>query len=143
MSTKPRATREYMSPAARPPMITSARKAGAPAMSFRGPTSTAWRSSSMAHPEVGVDHALVGAHLVGPPVRDLPPVVERHDPIRDVHHHAHVVLDQRDGGSELVVDAEDEAAHVLLLLDVHARHRLVQEQELGLGGQGAGQLHPL
>jgi hypothetical protein len=97
----------------------------------------------MGHAQVRVDHALVGAHLVGPPVRDLAPVVERDHPVRDVHHHAHVVLDQRDGGPELVVDAEDEAAHVLLLLDVHARHRLVQQQELGLGGQGAGQLHPL
>jgi hypothetical protein len=40
MSTKPRATREYMSPAARPPMITSTRKAGALPMSRSGPIST-------------------------------------------------------------------------------------------------------
>ncbi len=39
--------------------------------------------------------------------------------------------------------AEDEPAHVFLLLDVHARHRLVEQQELGLGRERAGQLHPL
>jgi len=44
------------------------------------------------------------------------------------------VLDERDRRAELAVDVEDEAAHVLLLLDVHAGHRLVEQQELGLGG---------
>ena len=40
MSTKPRATSEYMRPAASPPITTSARKVGELAMSFTGPTST-------------------------------------------------------------------------------------------------------
>src|SRR5258705_106509 len=63
MSTKPSATREYMSPAARPPISTSTRKLGAPAMSLMGATSTAYARSSMGHTQVGVDHALVGLDL--------------------------------------------------------------------------------
>src|SRR6266545_3294782 len=138
--TKPRATSEYMRPAARPPIRTSTRKAGVPSMSLKGLRKMA---SSMRHSEVGVDHGLVSPHLVRSAVGDLAPVVERDHAIRDVHHHAHVVLDQCDGSVELVVDAEDEPAHVFLLLDVHARHRLVEQQELGLGRERAGQLDPL
>src|SRR4030095_12157804 len=137
MSTKPRATREYMSPAARPPITTSARNVGAPSMSFTGPTPPAYSRSSMRHPEVGVDDTLVRPHLIRPAVSDLAPVVERDHPVRDVHDHAHVVLDERDSGAELVVDAEDEAAHVFLLLDVHPRHRLPPRPRLWRGPQGA------
>src|SRR4029450_9450016 len=136
MSTKPRATREYMSPAARPPITTSARNVGAPSMSFTGPTTIAYSRSSMRPPEVGVEDALVRPHLVRPAVGDLAPVVERDHPVRDVHDHAHVVLDERDGGTEFVVDAEDEAAHVFLLLDVHPRHRLPPQQQLCVGPAG-------
>src|SRR3712207_3563124 len=49
---------------------------------------------SVRHPEVGVDDALVALDLVGLAVGDLAPVVEDHDPVREVHHHAHVVLDE-------------------------------------------------
>src|SRR3989454_5609994 len=150
ISTKPRATREYMSPAATPPISTSARKRGEPAMSRNGPMRIEYRSSIalgypigsrtpcraprsraarsiggrrslMAHAQVGVDDGLVGPHLVRRAVGDLAAVVQRHHAVGDVHHHAHVVLDERDGRAEFVVDVEDEAAHVLLLLHVHAR----------------------
>jgi hypothetical protein len=53
------------------------------------------------------------------------------------------VLDEHDGGAELVVHVEDEAAHVLLFFHVHAGHRLVQQQHVRLGGQRAGQLDAL
>ena len=76
-------------------------------------------------------------------VGDLAAVVEHHDPVGDVHHHPHVVLDQRDRRAELVVDVEDEAAHVLLLLDIHSRHRLVEQQQLRLHRQRAAELDPL
>ena len=42
-----------------------------------------------------------------------------------------------------VVDVEDEAAHVLLLLDVHAGHRLVEQQQRRLGGERARELDAL
>src|SRR6266566_4906768 len=101
------------------------------------------RSSVMAHPEVGVEDGRVLADLGGRAVGDLAPVVEDHDAVRDVHDHAHVVLDERDRRAELRVDVEDEAAHVFLLLDVHAGHRLVEQEELGLGGERAPELHAL
>src|SRR5437867_7704884 len=97
----------------------------------------------MAHPEVGVEDRRVLPDLLGRAVGDLAPVVEDHHAVGDVHDHAHVVLDERDRRVELRVDVEDEAAHVLLLLDVHAGHRLVEQEELGLGGEGAPELHPL
>src|SRR5882724_11444081 len=141
--TKPRATREYISPAAMPPMSTSTRKAPLPAMSTSGATKTAWRSSIMSDPEVGIHHDLILPDDFRRAIGDLPAIVEHDHPVRDVHDHAHVVLDKRDGGAELVVHVEDEARHVLLLLDVHARHGLVQEEQMRLGGKGPCQLHPL
>jgi hypothetical protein len=38
---------------------------------------------------------------------------------------------------------DDEAAHVLLLLEVHAGHRLVEQQQARLHGQRAAELDPL
>src|SRR2546427_1388371 len=143
MRTKPRATREYMSPAAMPPKSTSARKVGLPAMSAKGATSTPRTSSTMGHPEVGVDDGAVGAHGIGNSLGDLAAVVQGHHAVGDVHHHAHVVLDQGDGRAELVVHVEHEAAHVFLLLDVHPGHGLVEEEKLRLGGEGPSQLHAL
>ena len=53
------------------------------------------------HAEIGVDHGLVGLHLVRRAVGDLDAVIEHDDAIGQIHHHAHVVLDQRDGGAEM------------------------------------------
>jgi len=69
--------------------------------------------------------------------------VEGQDPVGQVHHQAHVVLDQDDGDVQLFADVEDEPSHVPGLLDVHARDRLVQEEHLRFHGQGPSQLHPL
>src|SRR3989454_5696341 len=142
INTKPRATSEYISPAAMPPRSTSTKNAGPVTMSRKGVTRPS-RISVMAQPQVGAEHGLVLAHLVGPAVGDLAPVVEHDHAVGDVHDHAHVVLDQRDRRVELVVDVEDEAAHVFLLLDVHAGHRLVEQQQLPLGGPRPPQLPAL
>src|SRR5712692_650700 len=112
ISTKPSATSEYMSPAATPPMSTSTKNAGAVTMSRNGVTSP-MRTSVMAQSEVGVKHDLVLADHVGPAIGDLAPVIQHDHAVRDIHDHAHVVLDQRDGRPELAVAVEDEAAHVL------------------------------
>src|SRR5258707_14761205 len=45
MSTKPRATSEYMTPVSKPPMITSSRNCGLSAMLANGVTKTASRKS--------------------------------------------------------------------------------------------------
>src|SRR5574343_1620803 len=129
ISTKPSAISEYSMPAIRPPKR----------VSRKNPMSV----SSVAGAEVRADHVLVGPHLVGGAVADLLAVVQHHHAVGDVHHHAHVVLDQDDGGAEFLVDVEDEAAHVLFLLDVHAGHRLVEHQHAGLHGQGAAQVDAL
>ena len=49
-------------------------------------------------------------------------------PIGDVHHDAHVVLDHHHGQPLDPRHVEDEAHHVLGLLGVHARSRLVEEE---------------
>ncbi len=53
------------------------------------------------------------------------------------------MLDQNDGGAELVVDVENETAHVLLFLEVHAGHRLIEQQQLRLRRKSARELHAL
>src|SRR5687767_6321329 len=141
--TKPSATSEYMRPVAMPPRSTSIRKVGELAMSLKGPTKTAYSRLATGGPEVGVEHGLVLADLFGRSLGDLATVVEHDHPVGDVHHHAHVVLDEGDGGAELAVDVKDEARHVLLLLDVHARHRLVEQKQRRLGGERAAELHAL
>src|SRR6185369_11302967 len=143
ISTKPRATSEYIRPAAIPPMTTSTKNAGEDTMSLNGPARTAPTASLMGDAQVGVEHGRLLADLLGRAVGDRAAVVQHDDVVGDVHDHAHVVLDQGDGGAELAVDVEDEAAHVFLLLDVHPRHRLVEQQELRLRGQRPGQLHAL
>ena len=47
------------------------------------------------------------------------------------------------GMPQLVADVEDEAGHVLGLLEVHAGDRLVEQQQLGLHGQRPAELDPL
>ncbi len=46
----------------------------------------------------------------GRAVGDLHAVVEHHHAVGEVHHHAHVVLDQRDGRAVMIVHVDDEAA---------------------------------
>jgi hypothetical protein len=70
-------------------------------------------------------------------------VVEHHDAIRQVHHDTHVVLDQRNRGAELIVHVEDEAGHVLLLFQIHSRHRLVEQQQFRPHGERAAELDAL
>src|SRR5690242_21560182 len=94
--------------------------------------------ASAHYSQVRLDHHRIAPNLVRWAVGNLAAVVQHHDTVGYVHHYAHIMLDQRDGGAEVVVHVEDEAAHVLLLLDVHAGHRLVQEHQIGFSGQRAG-----
>jgi hypothetical protein len=70
-------------------------------------------------------------------------VIEHEHAIGQIHHHAHIVLDQRDGGAVMRIDVEDEAGHVLLLLQIHPCHRLVEQQQVGFHGESAAELDPL
>src|SRR5262249_28108958 len=91
ISTRPSATSEYSMPVIRPPIRVSRKKP------------IALSPGSMHRAEVGVDHLGVLAHVGWRAVADLAPVVEHHHAVGDVHHDAHVVLDQHDRGAELVV----------------------------------------
>jgi hypothetical protein len=93
--------------------------------------------------QVGADHVGMVLDLGGRADGDGDAEVEGQHPVRQVHDHAHVVLDQDHGQRQLLPDVEDEPGHVLGLLDVHARHGLVQQQQLRLHGQGPTELDPL
>ena len=92
--------------------------------------------------EIGLDDDLVVANLLGRSLRDLPSLIEDDDVVGDVHDHPHVVLDEDDDGIRHLHHVEHVAADRLLLLEVHAPHRLVEEEDLGIGGEGAAELHP-
>src|SRR5512143_1820157 len=85
--------------------------------------------------QVGLDDLRILTDLQRCAFRDLLPVIENHDPVADIHHQLHVVLDQEDGDSP-VADLPDHPAEGLRFLGVHTRGRLVQEQELPPGSQG-------
>ena len=97
----------------------------------------------MRHPQIGVDHLLIVAHLVGGAVADLAAVIHHDHAVGQVHNHAHVMFDQRNRRAEFVVHIQDKAAHVLFLLDIHAGHGFIQQQKFGFGGQRTRQFHPL
>ena len=92
--------------------------------------------------EVGLDHLLVVADVVGRAFGDHRPAVEDGDPLTDLHDHGHVVLDQQHRDALLVADPVDELVERGRLLRVHAGRRLVQQQDLGPQGHGARDLQP-
>ena len=69
-------------------------------------------------------------------------VVEHRDPLGDAHDELHVVLDEQDRELQVVPHLADEADELERLLRVHPGGGLVQEQELGLGGERTGDLEP-
>src|SRR5258708_12790908 len=64
-------------------------------------------------------------------------MIEHHHAMGEIHHHSHVVLDQRNGRAVMIVHVDDETRHVLLLFEVHACHRLIEEKKGGLHLKGA------
>ena len=84
----------------------------------------------------------VAAHLSGAAVGQPAAEVEDGDPVAQAHDDPHVVLDEQHRLAQLVPDAPDEPHEAVALGFVHARRRLVQQHQLGLGGQGPGDLQP-
>ena len=78
---------------------------------------------------------------LGVPAGDHLAEVHDGDPLADAHDDAHLVLDEEDGELEPVPDEMDELHELDDLPRVHPRRGLVQEQQLRLAGQGAGDLH--
>src|ERR1700722_4553142 len=129
MRTNPIATIEYMTPARRPPTSVSRKNGISGGLLLRS--------------EVRAEDVRVRSDRVRRPVGDLATVVDDHELIGDVHHDVHVVLDEDDRRPELAVHVEDEATHLALLVGTHARHRLVEEEQLGLRGERPPELDPL
>src|SRR5689334_23808551 len=145
--TKPSAMSAYRTPLTRPSQSVWTRRSGAAPIwtngSMKMPYRTCVIAPSARDAEIRVDHRLVVAHFAGRAVGDLATVVEHRDAVREIHDHAHIVLDQDDGRAELVVDLQDEPAHVLFFFHVHPGHGLVEQQQLRFHGESAPELDAL
>ncbi len=97
--------------------------------------------------QVGANNLGVALHRPGCSVCDLSAEVEDHHAIGDIHHQAHVVLDQDHGDAELFLDVEDETGDIFGLLEIHPGGRLVEQENLGVHRQCSSQfdslLHPV
>ena len=83
------------------------------------------------------------AHLRRRAARDDLAEVEHDDVAGDVHHHAHVVLDEQHRDAPLFLHVEDEARHVFGLFAVHAGDGFVEHQHARPHGQRARQFDAL
>ena len=101
------------------------------------------RGSSRPGAEIGADHLFVLLHLGRRALGDLAAEIERDDLVRDRHHQVHVMLDQQHGDLPLVAHPADQGAELADLLVVEPAGRLVEQQQLRLRGEGAGQFDPL
>src|SRR5206468_7721693 len=114
-----------MTPESNPPIRTSRKNCMGSETTFAVASRIRWhrrRKSSLtplARAQVCPDDDRVRANVVWRSFGDLLAVIEHDDMIRDVHHHAHVMLDQQDRRTEMLVHIQDEAGHVLLLFHVH------------------------
>ena len=91
--------------------------------------------------EVGLDDIRIGPDFLGGAVGDFHAVIQDHQFVADAHDEFHVVLDE-DHRHAPRQDGVDEVDEGLGFLGVHAGGRLVEEQELGTGGQGPGDFQP-
>src|SRR5262249_870723 len=96
------------------------------------------RAGSLGRAEIGLLHALVGADLRGAALGQHLALVEDGDAVGDVHHHFHLVLDEDHRAPDR--DATDEPNGLVRLLGTHARGRLVEEEEGGIGGERYAEL---
>ncbi|GMA91219.1 hypothetical protein GCM10025869_17480 [Homoserinibacter gongjuensis] len=92
--------------------------------------------------EVGVDHGLLLHDRLGRPLGHDPTLGHHDDPVGDVPHHVHVVFDEHDSHAE-VLQVEDVVEQRLREGGVHARHRLVEHDELRVAHEGARHLEQL
>ena len=93
--------------------------------------------------EVGPHDLRVVLDLAGCAVGDPAAEVEYGDGVREPHHHPHVVLDEDDGDAEAVADAGDDGGGPAPFVGGHPGDRLVEQQQLRLHAQGAGEFDEL
>src|SRR5262245_58939718 len=120
-----------------------------PRMAMMGPSYVSMlltsrrRSAPTSATEVGLHHFGMLLHVARRALGDGAPVVKGEDLIGDGAHQAHVVLDHEHGDVEQGANVLDPERHVLRLFHGEPRRGLVEEEELGLGAEGASQLHHL
>src|SRR5436309_1466015 len=94
-----------------------------------------WISSTRRSlPKISLDDGGIVPDHVRRALGNDPPIIEHHYPIRDAHHHRHVVLDKQDGYAA-VADVSDQLHEGVRFRGVHAGDRLVEQQHRRLGGQ--------
>ena len=82
-----------------------------------------------------IDDAAMGPDLGGWAFHQQAAEIEHGDLVAQGHDRLHVVLDQQDRDAA-VADPAHQVHHVPRLFRVHARERLVEQQELRIGRQG-------
>jgi hypothetical protein len=80
--------------------------------------------------------------LGGAELHDLAVLHDRH-PVPEPQSLVEVVRHEDDGPLDLALDVQEKVLHVAPDQGVQSTERLVHEQNLLLGGQGAGEPHPL
>ncbi len=91
--------------------------------------------------EVGLDDLAVRGDLFGRVFRNHPSEVQHRHPICELADDLHMVFDQEHRGTERAhpLHERDELSH---LGGVHARGRLVEDQQVGIGGERTSDLEP-
>src|SRR4029077_16871006 len=74
--------------------------------------------------KIGADHIAIAHYILWNAVRDLDPVIENNDAIRNRHDCLHMVFDQNDGDAVLP-DPLDQRAGAFHFGRIEAAHRLV------------------
>ena len=85
--------------------------------------------------QVGFDDLGIVADLIRGALGDDTAEIQHRDALADAHDQAHVMLDQQHSDVELIADAADGLGQLSGFRGVHTRGRLIQQQQLGAGGQ--------
>ena len=99
-------------------------------------------AGALAPSQIGLQHRRVAAHFVRRSAGDPLTKIQDLHAIGDIHDDAHVMFDHQDGDAEFVANVEHEAGDVFGLFLVHAGDHFVQQQQLRLASERAGELHP-
>ena len=90
--------------------------------------------------DVGLNDARIRHDIHRLAAADHRTIVEREHAVTDADDDIHVVLDEQDCHATLIPSIEDEPRHVLLLFLIHSRHRLVENEEMRIGGKRTREL---
>ena len=90
--------------------------------------------------EVGGDHRRVALDLLRRPLGDDLAPIEHDDALAEAHDELHVVFDDQEREVEAGADVADHRHQLLGLLRVHPGGGLVEDEQVGLGGQRPGDL---